>query len=162
VNSRLYRTVVVVIFAMLALVTMGYLSGRFAEGDTKRAVEAVQDHLMAAGGEESALRTVLSDHYGMANPELSWWGRITSNFYGVVRVTLVAKEAGREEEFAWEFGLVSGELVPKNDNAAVLLRSVESTAMRDPRTRRGSDRRRTSGAVSHPTPRRSTAPSCAA
>jgi hypothetical protein len=125
VNSRIYRTVVIVTFAMLALVTMSYLSGSFAKGDAKRAVEAVQDHLMAGGG-EAAVRAVLADRYGMANPELSWWGRITSNFYGIVRVTLVAKEAGREEEFVWEFGLVSGELAPKNDNAAVLLRSVES------------------------------------
>jgi hypothetical protein len=122
----LYRTVVVVTFAILALATMSYLSGRFAKGDAKQAVEAVQDHLRFAAGGESAVRGLLADRYGMASPELSWWGRITSSFYGVVQVTLVAREADREVEFIWELGLISGELVPKNDNAAVLLRSVES------------------------------------
>ena len=126
-NNRVYRTVVIVAFAILAVFTMTYLSGSFAKGDEKRAVEAVRDHLMP-GGDEAAVRAVLADRYGMANPELSWWGKITSNFYGVVRVTLVAKEAGREEEFVWEFGLVSGELAPKNDNAAVLSRTIDDAS----------------------------------
>jgi hypothetical protein len=125
VNNRVYRTVVVVAFAILAVFTMSYLSGSFAKGDRKRAVEAVRAHLMA-GGSDAAVRAVLADRFGMANPELSWWGKITSNFYGVVRVTLIAKEAGRVEEFVWEFGLISGKLVPKNDNAAALLHAIDA------------------------------------
>jgi hypothetical protein len=131
VTGRPYRIVVVVTFAMLALATMSYLARSFAKGDSKRAVEAVQDHLQAIGG-EAAIRKVLSDRYHMAAPELSWWGRVTSNFYGVVRVTLVAKEADREEQFVWEFGLISGELVPKNDAAAELLQKMELQADAQP------------------------------
>jgi len=119
--QRAYRATVVVLFAMMALAAMSYLSNRFAKGDVEKAVAAVQAHLYGARG-EAAFREILGEKYGLVHPELRWWGRVTSNFYGVVKVTLVAKGGDREEEFVWEIGLVSGDLVPKNDAAAGLLR----------------------------------------
>jgi len=119
--QRAYRAIVVVLFAMMALAAMSYLSNRFAKGDVEKAVAAVQDHLYGARG-EAAFRELLREEYGLAHPELRWWGRVTSNFYGVVRVTLVAEGGGHEEEFVWEIGLISGDLMPKNDAAARLLR----------------------------------------
>jgi hypothetical protein len=124
---RAYRATIVVLFAMMALTAMSYLSARFAKGDVEKAVAAVQAHLYGAGG-EAAFRDRLGEEYRLARPELRWWGRVSSNFYGVVQVTLVAAEAGHEEEFVWEIGLISGDLVPKNDAAARLLRLVASPA----------------------------------
>jgi len=121
--QRAYRAIVVVVFAMMALTVMSYLSERFAHGDVEKAVAAVQDHLYGADG-EAAFRERLAQQYGLTDPELRWWGKVTSNFYGVVQVTLVAAAPGREEEFVWEIGLMSGDLVPKNDAAASLLRRV--------------------------------------
>jgi hypothetical protein len=120
---RAYRAAIVVLFAMMALTAMSYLSSRFARGDREKGVAAVQDHLYAGGG-EAAFRDLLAKEYGLADPQLRWWGRVTSNFYGVVQVTLVAQGAGQEQEFVWEIGLISGDLVPKNDAAASLLQRL--------------------------------------
>jgi len=118
---RAYRATIVVLFAMMAVAAMSYLSNRFAKGDVEKAVAAVQEHLYGVGG-EAAFRERVGAEYGLAHPELRWWGKVTSNFYGVVQVTLVAGGGGHEEEFIWEIGLISGDLVPKNDAAAGLLR----------------------------------------
>lgn len=119
--QQAYRAAIVLLFAMMALAAMSYLSGRFAQGDVEKAVAAVQAHLYGEGG-EAALREWLGQGYGLTHPELRWGGRVTSDFYGVVQVTLVARETGRAVEFVWEMGLISGELVPKNEAAAALLR----------------------------------------
>jgi len=124
--SRAYRAAIVVLFAMMALAAMSYLSKRFAHGDVEKGVAAVQEHLYGAGG-EAAFRERVGAEYGLPHPELRWWGKVTSNFYGVVQVTLVAEEAGHEEKkFVWEIGLISGDLVPKNDAAAALLHLLAS------------------------------------
>lgn len=118
--QRSYRVIVIVLFAMMAFTVMSYLSERFEQGDIEKAVTAVQAHLYGDNG-EAAFRERLGQQFGLTDPELRWWGRLVSNFYGVVQVTLVARDGDQKKEFVWEMGLVSGDLVPKNEAAATLM-----------------------------------------
>ncbi len=115
----------------LALGASAYLSRSYARGDVRRGVRAVRGHLEAACGGEAGLRRLIAERFGLARPRLTWRGRVVSDFYGVVEVDLVAEGSGGSRTFVWEMGLVSGDLAPRNEAAAALLRAAEALAQGD-------------------------------
>jgi hypothetical protein len=119
--TRVYRAAVLLLFALMALAVMQYLSGRFARRDVVQGVEAVQAHLYGDGG-EATFRQRLAAGFHLQDPELQWWGRVVSDFYGIVQVTLVAREGEREVTCVWKIALLSGDLSPENPEAVALLR----------------------------------------
>ncbi len=117
------RTLGTLLLVIMAGAVSLYLSRSYGHADVRHGVEAVQAHLYGEAGEARLIR-LLASHFDLQRPSLEWRGRVTSNVYGVVEVTLTARDASREVRCVWEMGLVSGELAARNGAAATLLRAV--------------------------------------
>ena len=125
--SPALRTTGTLLCIVLAAAASLYLSRSYRHADLRHGVEAVQAHLYGETG-EARLIQLLESRFHLHNPRLEWRGRVTSKVYGVVEVTLTARDASREVRCIWEMGLVSGDLAPRNDAAATLLRAVAPPA----------------------------------
>ncbi len=118
------RTLTTLLLIVAAGAVSLYLSRSYRHADVRHGVEAVQAHLYGEGG-EAHLISLLETHFHLQSPRLEWRGRVVSNVYGVVEVVLTARDATREVRCVWEMGLVSGDLVARNEAAATLLRAVD-------------------------------------
>lgn len=124
------RTLSLVLCAVLAVAASLMLSRGYQHADVRHGVEAVQAHLYRDGG-EARLVQLLEASFELQRPSLEWRGRVVSNVYGVVEVTLTARDRAHAVGCVWEMGLISGELVARNDAAATLLRAVVPVAAGD-------------------------------
>jgi len=125
--SPALRTAATLLLVALAAAASLYLSRSYHHADVRHGVEAVQAHLYGEVG-EARLIQLLESRFDLKHPRLEWRGRVTSNVYGVVEVTLTARDAAREVRCVWEMGLISGDLAPRNDPGATLLRAVKPAA----------------------------------
>jgi len=125
--SPALRTTGTLLCIVLAAAASLYLSRSYSHADVRHGVEAVQAHLYGEVG-EARLIQLLESHFDLRRPRLEWRGRVTSKVYGVVEVTLTARDTSREVRCIWEMGLVSGDLAPRNDAAATLLRAISAPA----------------------------------
>jgi len=121
------RTVATLFVAISAFAASFYLARAYRQADVRHGVAAVQAHLYGDGGEPHLIQ-LLTATFDLHEPRLAWRGRVTSDTYGVVEVVLTARDAVRAVRCVWEMGLISGELVARNEQAATLLRSAPTAA----------------------------------
>jgi len=121
------RTVATLFLAISAVAASFYLARAYRQADVRDGVAAVQAHLYGDAGEPHLIQ-LLEATFALRGPNLEWRGRVTSDTYGVVEVVLTARDAVRTVRCVWEMGLISGELVARNEGAATLLRSALTAA----------------------------------